>query len=90
MERERERDIRGKGRVRPQQGDELLVKWLLFSWRASQLHFSGFSYRFPQSGAKTKTTGKKTGKASGLMGSFRGASGRPGHTDGPQDLEVYG
>lgn len=54
--RERERDVRGKGRDRPQQGDELLVKWFLFSWRAS-LHFSGFSYIFPQSGAKRKTTG---------------------------------
>lgn len=51
---ERERDIRGKGRDSPQQGDELLVKWLLFSWRASQLHFSGFGYSFPQSGAKRK------------------------------------
>lgn len=51
---ERERDIRGTGRDRPRQGDELLVKWLLFSWRASQLHFSGFSYSFPQRGAKEK------------------------------------
>lgn len=51
---ERERDIRGTGRDRLQQGDELLVKWLLFSWRASQLHFSGFSYSFPQRGAKEK------------------------------------
>lgn len=66
--RERERDIRGKGRDRPQRGDELLVKWLLFSWRASQLHFSGFSYSFPQSGAKRKTTGKNTENDSGLMG----------------------
>lgn len=38
-EREWERDIREKRRDRPQQGDELLVKWLLFSSRASQLPF---------------------------------------------------
>lgn len=38
-ERERERDVRGEERDRPQQGDELLVKRLLFSSRASQLPF---------------------------------------------------
>lgn len=38
-EREWEKDIKGKRRDRPQQGDELLVKWLLLSSRASQLPF---------------------------------------------------
>lgn len=50
----------GRGRDRPQQGDELLVKWLLFSWRASQPHVSGFTYTFPTKWKKKKTTtGKK-------------------------------
>lgn len=38
-EREWERDMRGERRDGLQQGDELLVKWLLFSLRASQLLF---------------------------------------------------
>lgn len=53
-EREWERDIRGKRRDRPQQGDELLVKWLLFSSRASRLPFFGSSFSFPQSDIKHK------------------------------------
>lgn len=53
-EREREKDIKGKRRDRPQQGDELLVKWLLLSSRASQLPFFGSSFSFPQSDIKHK------------------------------------
>lgn len=88
--RERERDIRGTGRDRPQQGDELLVKWLLFSRRASQLHLSGFSYSFPQSGAKEEKKLLETLKPenrAGLMGSFRGASGQPQTV--PEGLNIY-
>lgn len=50
-ERERERDIKGKRGDRLQQGDELLVKWLLFSSRASH-SFSGSGFSFPQSDVK--------------------------------------
>lgn len=47
-EREWERDIRRPRRDKPQQCDELFVKWLLFSSRASQLFF----FFFPESDIK--------------------------------------
>lgn len=53
-EREWERDIRRPRRDKPQQCDELFVKWLLFSSRASQPFFFSSSF-FSMKGYKTKT-----------------------------------
>lgn len=68
--KEREKDIRGKRRDRPQQGDELLVKWLLFSSRASQLPFFGSSFSVPQSDTKHKRGKNSSGRTQRVMGSF--------------------
>ena len=39
--KERERDMKGKSRDGPRQGDELLVKWFLFSFEGPSLCFLG-------------------------------------------------
>lgn len=79
-EREWEKDIKGKRRDRPQQGDELLVKWLLLSSRASQLPFFGSSFSFPQSDIKHKPGGdcvcKQFWARRGVIGPVRIVTGR--------------